>query len=203
MILRTLFDPLGVFVLLAVLAMVGFAGYWLRLGRQALHALAGGLGVLRRVAGDLPADHPIRRRLESAPVADLSFEEITRLLGAGDGEHAARTLLRLERRIDWIERFAQFAVHLGILGTVFALVSSDPTDLEGFRARLPAALGTTFWGLCGALALSGIAGTCESVLERARVQVRMTLLRGLDEPAEARELSGDEADDTSDDDEAS
>jgi hypothetical protein len=96
-------------------------------------------------------------------------------------EPAARQLIRLTERVGWIERFAQFSVHLGILGTVFALVSSDPTDLESFRASLPMALGTTFWGLIGALALSGVAGACDSLIERARQHVRLALLEGLEQ----------------------
>jgi hypothetical protein len=180
MILRSLFDPLGVVVLLAVIVMIGSAAQWYRQGQQALDQLAGAMQLLRRLAGQLSADHPIRRRLESAPVVDLSFEEITRLMSGDASESAARQLIRLGERVAWIERFAQFAVHLGILGTVFALVSSDPTDLESFRASLPMALGTTFWGLIGALALSVIAGACDGVIERARQQVRMALLEGFE-----------------------
>ncbi|HVI02457.1 MAG TPA: MotA/TolQ/ExbB proton channel family protein [Enhygromyxa sp.] len=182
MILRSLFDPLGVVVLLAVIAMIVGAALWFRQGQQAFDQLTGALQLLRRLAGQLHADHPIRRRLESAPVVDLSFEEITRLMTGDASEPAARELIRLGERVAWIERFAQFAVHLGILGTVFALVSSDPTDLESFRASLPMALGTTFWGLIGALALSAIAGACDSLIERARQYVRMALLEGLERP---------------------
>lgn len=184
MVLRTLFDPLGIVVLLAVVAMTATSVFWYRVGRQANDQLHGGLALLRRIAHELAAGHPIRKRLESAPVSELSLEEVTRLLSGDPSEPAARALLRLDERIAWIERFAQFAVHLGILGTVFALVSSDPTDLEGFRARLPTALGTTFWGLCGALALSAIAGACEGLTERARTLVRVALLEGF-EPSEA------------------
>lgn len=182
MIAQSLFDPLGVIVLLAVAGMLGGAGLWYRRGQQAFNQLEGALGLLRQLAGELDLDHPIRRRLESAPVVDLSFEEITRLLTGGAGEPAARTVSRLSERVAWIERFAQFAVHLGILGTVFALVSSDPTDLVGFRARLPTALGTTFWGLVGALGLSGLAGACDSLIEHARQHVRVALLEGLERP---------------------
>ncbi len=185
MIWQSLFDPLGVVVLLAVIAMVVGAALWYRQGQQAFDQLSGALQVLRRIAGELHDEHPIRRRLESAPVVDLSFEEITRLMTGDASEPAARAVIRLGERIGWIERFAQFAVHLGILGTVFALVSSDPTDLEGFRARLPMALGTTFWGLVGALALSGIAGACETLIERARQHVRLALLEGLEAKVEA------------------
>jgi hypothetical protein len=184
LLLRALFDPLGVFVLLAVLAMIVGAGVWYRQGQEASAQLSGALQLLRRVAGQLHADHPIRRRLESAPVVDLSFEEITRLMTGDASEPAARAVIRLGERIAWIERFAQFSVHLGILGTVFALVNSDPTDLESFRASLPVALGTTFWGLIGALALSAIAGACETVIERARQRVRVALLEGLETSSE-------------------
>lgn len=180
MTIRTLFDPLGVVVLVAVLAMTGTAAVWFRRGQQAFDQLTGALKVLRRVAAELAADHPIRKRLEAAPVVDLSFEEITRLMSGDASEPAARALIRLGERIAWIERFAQFAVHLGILGTVFALISSDPTDLDGFRARLPSALATTFWGLIGAMMISGIAGACEALVERARQYVRLALLEGLE-----------------------
>ena len=180
MLLQTLFDPLAILVLVALLAMVGTSAAWFRQGQQAFDQVIGALKVLRRVARELPQGHPIRKRLETAPVADLSFEEVTRLMSGDRSEPHTHTLMRLSTRMAWIERFAQFAVQLGILGTVFALVSSDPTDLEGFRARLPMALGTTFWGLIGALALSGIAGACEGLLDRARRHVRLALLEGLE-----------------------
>jgi hypothetical protein len=182
MLLRALFDPFGIVVLICVIAMLTAAGLWFRGGQRAFDRLAGGLDALRRVSAELHDSHPIRRRLESAPVVDLSFEEIARLL-EGDATRVdsdAHVLIRLRERITWIERFAQFAVHLGILGTVFALVISDPNDLDAFRASLPMALGTTFWGLIGALGLSVIAGACESVLERASLHVRQVLLAGLD-----------------------
>lgn len=181
MIVRSLFDPLGIVVLLAILVMSGLSASWVQTGQRAFDQLSGALKVLRRVAGELAADHPIRKRLETAPVVDLSFEEITRLMTGDAAEPAARALVRLGERIGWIERFAQFSVHLGILGTVFALVSSDPTDLESFRASLPTALGTTFWGLIGALLLSAIAGGCESLIERSRHAVRLALLEGLEQ----------------------
>ncbi|MEM7155940.1 MAG: hypothetical protein AAF799_24020 [Myxococcota bacterium] len=182
MILPTLFDPLGIAVLVFVLAMVGVSLMWFRNAQRQHDALTGGLSILRRVGRELPDSHPIRRRLESAPIVDLAFEEIARLMAGQKVAPAAQALVRLPGKIGWIERFAQFAIHLGILGTVFALVSSDPTDLEGFRARLPSALGTTFWGLVGALALSSIAGVCESLFDRAQIHVREALLEGL-EPA--------------------
>lgn len=183
---QALFDPFSVLVVLAVAGMLAASLGWLRGAARQRDVLTGGLLVLRRIGAQLAADHPIRRRLESAPVVDLSFEEIARLMNGQQVEPAARTLVRLGERIGWIERFAQLSVHLGILGTVFALVSSDPTDLEGFRARLPMALGTTFWGLIGAIALSIVAGACESLLERASQLVREALLAGLerDVPAE-------------------
>jgi len=180
MLLRTLFDPLGIIVLVIVMIMVGVSLAWFRGAQQQSDALSGGLRVLRRVARDLRDDHPLRRRLESAPVVDLAFEEIARLMDGQQVAPAAHALVRLPGKIAWIERFAQFAIHLGILGTVLALVSSDPTDLEGFRARLPAALGTTFWGLLGALGLSTVAGVCESLFDRAQLHVREALLQGLE-----------------------
>lgn len=180
MMLRTLFDPMSIFVLVVVLVMIGTSLAWFRAAQQQADVLQGGLQVLRRVGRQLAHDHPIRRRLESAPVVDLAFEEIARLMIGDRVEPAAQGLVRLQGKIGWIERFAQFAIHLGILGTVLALVSSDPTDLQGFRARLPSALGTTFWGLVGALALSAIAGVCESLLGRAQLHVRHALLEGLE-----------------------
>lgn len=181
---RALFDPFSIVVLAAVVAMFAVSLGWLREAARQRDVLSGGLVVLRKIGGQLAADHPIRRRLESAPVVDLSFEEVARLMSGQQVEPAARALIRLGERIGWVERFAQLAVHLGILGTVYALVSSDPTDLEGFRARLPMALGTTFWGLCGAIALSIVAGACESLIERASQLVREALLEGLERTPE-------------------
>lgn len=178
---QALFDPLSVVVVVIIAAMWGVSLAWLRAAARQRDLLTGGLMVLRRVGSQLAADHPIRRRLESAPVVDLSFEEVARLMHGQAVEPAARTLVRLGERIGWVERFAQLAVHLGILGTVAALVSADPTDLVGFRARLPMALGTTFWGLIGAIGLSLIAGACESLLERASQLVREALLEGLEQ----------------------
>jgi len=185
MLVDALFDPLSVAVLVIVLAMIGLSTTWWSSGRAQSDQLVGGLKVLRNVGRQLAPDHPIRKRLESAPVVDLSFEEIARLMAGDRVEPAARTLIELQVKTAWIERFAQYAVHLGILGTVFALVSSDPTDLDSFRASLPMALGTTFWGLVGALALSTVAGACEGLLERARQHVREALLEGLEVAADA------------------
>ena len=174
------FDPLGLVVLVAVVAMAVWSARWYAAGRQHYTRLDGGLSVLRRVATELPAEHPIRRRLEAAPVSELSFEEIARLMTGDEAQPSARGLVRLEAQIDWMERFAQFAVHLGILGTVFALAISDPTDLEGFRARLPSALSTTFWGLVGAMVLSWLSGASEGLLAKARQHVRDALLAGFE-----------------------
>lgn len=182
MLWQALFDPFSVVVVITVGLMLALSLSWLSGAARQRDVLTGGLRVLRRIGAQLADDHPIRRRLESAPVVDLSFEEIARLMHGHTVEPAARTLVRLAERIAWVERFAQLAVHLGILGTVLALVSSDPTDLEGFRARLPMALGTTFWGLIGAIALSIVAGACESLLERASQLVREALLEGLEQP---------------------
>ena len=182
-----LLDPFSILVVIAVVGFIGTSIAWWTRGRRQGDELGGGLAVLRRVAGELHESHPIRRRIEAAPVVDLSFEEMARLMTGEKTEPAARGLVALDGRIGWIERFAQLSVHLGILGTVFALVTSDPTDLDSFRARLPVALGTTFWGLVGALVLSILAGACESVLDRARRGVREALLAGLDRPPGQRE----------------
>jgi hypothetical protein len=179
---RALLDPYSILVVIAVAVFIAIAIAWWVGGRRRGDELRGGLAVLRRIAGELHESHPIRRRLEAAPVVDLSFEEMARLMTGQTTEPAARVLVALDGRIGWIERFAQLSVHLGILGTVFALVTSDPTDLDSFRASLPVALGTTFWGLVGALVLSILAGACESVLDRARQGVREALLAGLDRP---------------------
>lgn len=184
MLVRALFDPLSIAVLVIVLGMIALSLGWYSRGRAQFDQLRGGLKVLRNVGRQLRPDHPIRKRLESAPVVDLSFEEIARLMAGDRVEPAARTLIELQAKTGWIERFAQYSVHLGILGTVFALVSSDPTDLESFRAGLPTALGTTFWGLVGALALSAAAGACEGLFERARLHVREALLEGLEVAAD-------------------
>ena len=184
---QALFDPFSVLVVVAVGVMLALSLAWYRGAARQRDLLLGGLMVLRRIGAQLADNHPIRRRLESAPVVDLSFEEIARLMSGQKVEPAARTLIRLGERLGWIERFAQLAVHLGILGTVFALVNSDPTDLAGFRARLPMALGTTFWGLTGAIALSIVAGACESLLERASQHVREALLIGLEQVPAAKE----------------
>ena len=180
MLVDALFDPLSIAVLVIIMAMTGLSLAWYSRGRGQFDELRGGLKVLRNVGRQLAPDHPIRKRLESAPVVDLSFEEIARLMAGDRVEPAARTLIELQAKTAWIERFAQYSVHLGILGTVFALVSSDPTDLDSFRAGLPMALGTTFWGLVGALGLSAAAGACEGMIERARLHVREALLEGLE-----------------------
>jgi hypothetical protein len=193
MLVDALFDPLSVAVLVIVIGMIAVSSSWYSQGKAKFEELSGGLKVLRNVGRQLAPDHPIRKRLEAAPVVDLSFEEIARLMAGDKVEPAARTLVELQPKTAWIERFAQYAVHLGILGTVFALVSSDPTDLESFRAGLPIALGTTFWGLVGALGLSTVAGACEGLLERARHHVREALLVGL-EVGPAREPASAEGD---------
>jgi hypothetical protein len=193
MLRQALFDPFSLAVLVALLVMIGIAASWHRAAQRQFDVLRGGLNVLRRIGRELHVEHPIRKRLESAPVVDLSFEEIARLMIGERWEPAARGLVALEAKIAWTERFAQFAVHLGILGTVFAMVTSDPTDLEGFRARLPSALGTTFWGLIGAIGLSMLAGACESLFDRARAHVREALLAGLEHPMPAGDSPSDGA----------
>src|SRR5690606_31517287 len=70
MILQTLFDPLSLAVLVVVAAMVTTSLAWFRAAQQQADVLDGGLQVLRRVGRQLAPDHPIRRRLESAPVVD-------------------------------------------------------------------------------------------------------------------------------------
>lgn len=180
MVTSSLFDAMSLIVLGGIAVLLGLSVVWYVAGRRHLDVLAGGSQMLRAIGRQLAPDHPIRRRLEAAPVADLSLEEVAHLMTGDALEPAARALLALRHRIGWMERFAQHAVHLGILGTVFALVTADPTDLAGFRAALPRALGTTFWGLVGALGLSTVAGISESLLERGALRVREALLQGLE-----------------------
>lgn len=180
MLTQALLDPFSLIVLALVGLMVGVASWWIVMARREFDALGGGLSVLRRVGRDLPEEHPIRKRLESAPVVDVSFEEVAHLLGSKGVGASARVLVGLRERLGWIERFAQLSIHLGILGTVLALVTSDPSDLAAFRSRLPIALGTTFWGLIAAVVLSALAGAADSVLERAAQLVREALLEGFE-----------------------
>jgi len=185
MFISALFDPMSILVLVFVLLMTLVSFVWYRTGQAHLDKVTGGLMTLRYISSHLNIGHPIRKRLESAPVSDLAFEEIAKLMTGNATEPHALGLVHLRDKLSWIERFSQYSVHLGILGTVFALVSSDPTDLESFRAKLPLALGTTFWGLIGALMLSTIAGMAESLLERASGHVRHVLLSTFDDPNDA------------------
>jgi len=178
MLLPALLEPFSLLVLVSVSVFFGVSVYWLRRARSQADALFGGLSILERLVSQLPTTHPIRRRLESSPITDLALEELSALLRGTPIEAAIRDVARMSERAAWIDRFAQFAIHLGILGTVFALLRSDPTDLQGFRASLPTALGTTFWGLVGALALSGVAGAGESLLESATRRVREASILG-------------------------
>jgi len=182
MLLRALFELGSVLVLLAVTAMGASSLAWYVLGVRAYHAFEGGTRMLSTLGPQLPAEHPIRIRLQSVPIADLALEEIARLMHGDRTGPAAQALLRLRTRTVWIERFAQCSVHLGILGTVVALISTDPNDLHSFRAQLPRALGTTFWGLVGAIGLSLVAGSCETLLDRASQQIRQTLLQRVEAP---------------------
>ena len=111
-----------------------------------------------------------------ARVVDVSFEEIVHLL-SNEGAGAAAVLVELRNRLSWIERYAQFAIYIGIIGTVTALVLSDTTDLTAFRSQLPIALITTWFGLLGAIYLSWVAGKIESGLEDAAQIVRYALLK--------------------------
>ena len=186
MLAKIFSDTAALFVLVVVAALIGVAARWVAGNRRHFDALRGGLDVLRKVGRELPDAHPIRRRLEAAPVVEVSFEEIAHLLGAEGVGAAAHALLSLRRQLGWIERFAQLAVHLGILGTVFALVTADFGDPDAFRTKLPIALGTTLFGLIGAVVLSLLAGVAESVLERATGAVRDALLAGFDAEKEER-----------------
>ncbi|MDX9722832.1 MAG: MotA/TolQ/ExbB proton channel family protein [Myxococcota bacterium] len=184
MLLDALFDTYSIVVLVVICVFSTFSLIWYYAGRRQHDVLIGRLEMLRGLGMELPLQHPIRKRLESAPVVDLSFEEIGKIMHrSARVRNATRALIRLNDRVAWMERFSHYATHLGILGTVFALVMSDPTDLVAFRKGLPIALGTTFWGLVGALILATIAGQASSVLESARQVVRDALLLSLDEPS--------------------
>ena len=180
MLIQALSDPLtiGVLagVLVAVVVMICFAAGWSILAYRQTDVLRGGLTAVQQFRRDLPPEHPIRKRLESAPLVDVSFEEIARLLSREGAGGAAEVLVKSRNRLSWIERFAQLAIYLGILGTVFALVMSNPTDLTAFRSQLPTALSTTFIGLIGAIVLSVLAGVVESRIENAALRVRNALL---------------------------
>lgn len=173
-----MFEISSLVVLALVTTMLGISLRWYFTARARREALLGGLSVLRNLAPELPPSHPVRRRLESSPVAEISFEEIVALVREPQLEPSARVLLQLADRAAWVDRFAQFAVHLGIMGTVLALLSMDASDLQGFRSSLPKALGTTFWGLVGALSLSAVAGLCDSLLGNVTRQAREALVAG-------------------------
>jgi hypothetical protein len=185
--------PLNLLVLLLVGAMAAASWRWLRLGQGYLDQLVGALKVLRGLGFELSADHPVRRRLESASVAELALEEIVRLMRDDHAAPAAQGLLRLEHRAGWIERFAQFSVHLGILGTVLALMLVDSAEIDTFRQQLPLALGTTFWGLLGALVMGAIGGAVDSVLDGAREALRLAVLDSVDGGAPAATAASAEA----------
>ena len=180
MLTQMLSDPLTLSTIgvaaLIILTMwfYAFRSWWLM--RQESDVFRGVLSTLRKVGLDLHPEHPIRKRLELAPVVDLSFEEIARLLRSQDAGKAAEVLVRLRNRLSRIERYAQLAIYIGIIGTVSALVFSDTTDLTAFRSRLPMALITTLLGLLGAIVLSWVADRIESGLEDATQMVRDAVL---------------------------
>src|SRR5690606_16260103 len=165
--LPALLDPWSLSVLATDVVMIGVSVAWWLRARAQHGLLVGRMSMLRDLVPALPREHPVRKRLEASPVAELSFEEIATLMHGRQLETPARALLQLGERAPWIDRFAQLAVHLGILGTVTALALADTTDLRGFRAALPRALGTTFWGLVGAVVLSTVAGLCDALLASA------------------------------------
>lgn len=181
MVVEALFQPFSLVILLLIAGMVVTAVRWLLRGSRDDAQLDGGLRVLRRVGGSLGADHPIRKRLESGPVTELSLEELAQLLVGKDGNAAANGLLALEHRLNWMERFAQFSTYLGILGTVLGLVLSDPNNLALFRQKLTMGLGSTFYGLVGALIISVVTGSAEQLLVRARQRMRIALVESFEQ----------------------
>jgi len=182
---QALFGTFSLIVLLIIMGMVIASVRWLLIGQRSVNHLTGGLDMMRRVANDLDARHPLRVRIETAPVVEISLEEVAKVMATRESREAVNGLLVLQRRMDWMTRFAQISVQLGILGTIVALISSDPTDLREFRGQLPIALGTTFWGLIGALSLSTVMGYIENEMSRATQNIRRALLDSFDEAHEA------------------
>lgn len=182
MVVEALLQPFSLAILAIIASMVVAAARWLMSGSRNDAELEGGLKVLRSVGAGLRADHPVRRRLESGPVSELSLEELAQLLVGKQGNAAANGLLVLEHRLNWMERFAQLSTYLGILGTVLGLVLSDPTDLTLFRQKLTLGLGATFYGLVGALIISVLTGSAEQLVVRARQRMRMALVASFEEP---------------------
>lgn len=194
-ILESLFiSPTSVLVLIAVVAMVVVSVRWFRTGQRSVDQLTGGLHALRRFSSDLSPNHPVRKRIESAPVVEISLEEVAKLMATDSSGAAVEGLLALQQRNAWIERFAQTCVHLGILGTVMSLVASDPNDMESFRGQLPMALGTTFWGLIGTLCLSTISGWVNNDLERTGQLIRRALIDSFDQNAADDDPDDDQTD---------
>ena len=79
MLIHALSDPLIIGVLAAVVVMICLATGWSILARRQSEVLRGALAVLQQVGRDLPREHLIRKRLGSAPIVDVSFEEIAHL----------------------------------------------------------------------------------------------------------------------------
>jgi hypothetical protein len=190
MIVEALFQPFSLAILLLIAGMVVTAVRWMLRGSRDDAQLEGGLKVLRTVGGALGADHPVRKRLESGPVTELSLEELATLLAGREGNAAANGLLALEHRLNWMERFAQFSTYLGILGTVLGLVLSDPNNLSLFRQKLTLGLGSTFYGLVGALIISVVTGSAEQLLVRARQRMRMALVESFERVPQAPVVPG-------------
>ncbi len=177
MFLQALTDTPSLVVLGLVLVMLAIGGWWTSQAYSRVAELGGATKVLRSIGLELDEAHPIRRRLESTRADNISLEELASLLSNHkEAADLVEALLALQVSMRWIERFAQMSIHLGILGTVVALVGTDPSDIEVFRASLPRALGTTFWGLIGALGLSTLAGYAESVEEKAARELRKALV---------------------------
>lgn len=176
MIVQALFQPFSLAVLVLVMGMLAASVTWYLRGSRDDAELEGGIKVLRRVGTALTADHPVRKRLESGPVTELSLEELAQLLVGKQGNAAANGLLALEHRLNWMERFAQFSTYLGILGTVLGLVMSDPNNLVLFRQKLTLGLGATFYGLMGGLLINIVTGSAEQLLVRARQRMRIALI---------------------------
>lgn len=196
MILSSLFaNPTSVLVLFAIIGMIFVSAQWFRIGQRSVDQLTGGLHALRRFSADLSPNHPVRKRIESAPVVEISLEEVAKLMSTHSSGAAVEGLLALQQRSAWIERFSQICVHLGILGTVLSLVASDPSKMESFRQQLPMALGTTFWGLIGTLVLSTISGAVNGSLERTAQLIRRALIDSFDQRAP---IDDDEDDDQAD-----
>ena len=170
-------DPLTFGVFVAVVVMIIVAVWWMFSAHLQSKVLRSNLTLLRQLGRDLPPEHRIRKRLESTPVGDLSFEEIAHLPGSEDVEVAAEKLVKLRNHLSWIERFAQLAIYLGIFA-VKVPWGWDERDLDdGKSPRCDLALAAAVGGVgfraapeCGPVWTALRAGEGVRRLRRARTR---------------------------------